>query len=47
MEFKEFRNMISDHFTTMTKDTEWLFEAGVDKDEMWNVYLDSFPAGNK
>lgn len=45
MEFKEFRNMISDHFTTMTKDTEWLFEAGVDKDEMWNVYLDSFPAG--
>lgn len=45
MEFKEFRNMISDHFKTMTKDTEWLFEVGVDKDEMWNVYLDSFPAG--
>ena len=45
MEFKEFRNMISDYFKTMTKDTEWLFEVGVDKDEMWNVYLDSFPAG--
>lgn len=45
MEFKEFRNMISDHFNTMTKDTEWLFEACVDKDEMWNVYLDSFPVG--
>lgn len=45
MEFKEFRNMISDHFKTMTKDAEWLFEVGVDKDEMWNVYLDSFPAG--
>lgn len=26
MEFKEFRNMISDHFKTMTKDTEWLKE---------------------
>lgn len=45
MEFKEFRNMISDHFKTMTKDAEWLFEVGVDKDEMWNIYLDSFPAG--
>lgn len=45
MEFKEFRNMISDHFKTMTKDAEWLFEVGVDKDEMWSVYLDSFPAG--
>lgn len=45
MEFKEFRNMISDHFKTMTKDVDRLFEVGVDKDEMWNVYLDSFPAG--
>lgn len=45
MEFKEFRTMIAEHFKTMTKDTEWLFEVGVDKDEMWNVYLDSFPAG--
>lgn len=45
MEFKEFRNMISDHFKTMTKDVDRLFEVGVDKDEMWNVYLDSFPSG--
>lgn len=45
MEFKEFRNMISDHFKTMTKDVDRLFEVGVDKDEMWNTYLDSFPAG--
>ena len=29
----------------MTKDVERLFEAAVDKDEMWNTYLDSFPAG--
>lgn len=45
MEFKEFRNMISDHFKTMTKDVDRLFEVGVDKDEMWNTYLDSFPIG--
>lgn len=45
MEFKEFRNMISDHFKTMTKDIERLFEVSVDKDEMWNTYLDSFPSG--
>lgn len=45
MEFKEFRNMISDHFKTMTKDVDRLFEVGVDKDEMWNTYLDSFPKG--
>ena len=38
MEFKEFRNMILDHFKTMTKDVERLFEITVDKDEMWNTY---------
>ena len=43
MEFKEFRNMISDHFKEMTKNVDRLFEVGIDKDEMWNVYLDSFP----
>lgn len=45
MEFKDFRNIISDHFKTMTKDVDRLFEVGVDKDEMWNTYLDSFPTG--
>lgn len=45
MEFKEFRNMIAEHFKKMTEDVEKLFEVGVDKDEMWNTYLDSFPAG--
>lgn len=45
MEFKEFRNMIAEHFKKMTEDVEKMFEVGVDKDEMWNTYLDSFPAG--
>ena len=45
MEFKEFRSMISDHFNEMTKNVDRLFEVGIDKDEMWNVYLDSFPDG--
>lgn len=45
MEFKEFRNKIQEHFAEMTKDVTHLFEVEVDKDEMWNTYLDSYPAG--
>ena len=45
MEFKEFRNELQKHFTEMTKDATHLFEVEVDKDEMWNTYLDSYPAG--
>lgn len=45
MEFLEFRNAIQKNFTEMTKDATHLFEVAVDKDEMWNLYLDSFPPG--
>lgn len=45
MEFKEFRNELQKHFAEMTKDVTHLFEVEVDKDEMWNTYLDSYPAG--
>lgn len=45
MEFKEFRNKIQEHFAEMTKDVTHLFEVEVDKDEMWNTYLDSYPVG--
>lgn len=34
-----------ENFAEMTKDVTHLFEVNVDKDEMWNLYLDSFPAG--
>lgn len=45
MEFKEFRNAIQKHFNTMINDIDHLFEVDVDKDEMWNTYLDSYPEG--
>ena len=45
MEFTEMRDMLREHFDEMVKDTTHLFEVNVDKDEMWNLYLDSFPSG--
>lgn len=45
MEFTEMRNKLMENFAEMTKDATHLFEVNVDKDELWNLYLDSFPAG--
>lgn len=45
MEFKEMRDKLILNFNKMTEDAEHLFEVAVDKDEMWNTYLDSYPAG--
>lgn len=45
MEFTEMRDKLMEHFNEMVKDVDHLFEVAVDKDEMWNLYLDSFPAG--
>ena len=45
MEFTEMRNKLIENFNEMIKDVAHLFEVNVDKDEMWNLYLDSFPAG--
>ena len=42
--FKEFRAVIQEKFDEMSKSVDSLFETDVDKDEMWNLYLDSFPA---
>lgn len=45
MEFTTMRDKLIANFNEMTKDITHLFEVNVDKDEMWNLYLDSFPAG--
>lgn len=45
MEFKEFRNLMQKHVTTMFETDLKLFIADVDKDELWDLYLDSFPIG--
>lgn len=45
MGFKEFKKLFQDNFKQMTNDATHLFEVDLDKDEMWNLYLDSFPAG--
>lgn len=45
MDFVEMRDKLIEHFNEMVKDVTHLFEVNVDKDEMWNLYLNSFPAG--
>ena len=45
MDFIKFKEIMQNHFAEMTKDVKCLFEVEVDKDELWNLYLDSFPAG--
>lgn len=45
MDFIKFKEIMQNHFAEMTKDVKCLFEVEVDKDELQNLYLDSFPAG--
>lgn len=45
MEFKNFKIALQENFKEITRDTDILFEVDVDKDELWNLYLDSFPKG--
>ena len=45
MEFKEFKKLFQENFERMSKDASHLFEVGLDKNEMWNLYLDSFSQG--
>ncbi len=45
MEFNQFKVLLQKHITTMLLDVPNLFEVEVDKDVLWNTYLDSFPKG--
>lgn len=45
MSFIDFRTKLQEHFASMVEGAVRLFTVNVDKDEMWNLYLDSFPAG--
>lgn len=45
MLFTEMRDMLNEHFHEMTKDVTHLFSVLIDKDELYNLYLDSFPEG--
>ena len=43
--FMMFKKALQEHFDEMQKEATHLFEVNVDKDELWNTYLDSFPIG--
>lgn len=46
MSFNEFKKRFQQHFDKLIQYADHLFEIEVDKDEFWNLYLDSFPAGS-
>jgi len=43
--FKAFRKDFDAHFNTLTASNTQLFIADIDPDKLWQIYLDSFPAG--
>ncbi len=45
MDFKEFKKDMQAHVSSLFKDQNILFVADVDKDMLWNLYLDSYPPG--
>lgn len=45
MTIKDVKKALQLNFMEMTKDSTHLFEVELDKDKLWNLYLESFPAG--
>lgn len=45
MEFNEFKIKLQNHVSSMLKNQQALFTVEIDKDKLWDLYLDSFPAG--
>lgn len=45
MEFKTFKGLLQQNFRSMTQNDGKLYEVDLDKDALYNLYLDSFPEG--
>jgi hypothetical protein len=45
MEFKEFKKLMQENFKQMSKDASHLFEVSLDRDVLYDTYLNSFPSG--
>lgn len=45
MEFKQFKKELKKNFKGLVQEVDHLFEVEVDKDVMWDTYLNSFPEG--
>lgn len=43
MKFIEMRNKLTFHFNEMMNQTSHLFEVNLDKDKLWDLYLENFP----
>lgn len=43
--FINFKKAIQDHFAKLSETADHIYQVEVDKDELWNLYLNSFPAG--
>lgn len=44
-QFNVFSRLMQEHWVTVTQDQPVLFVTGVDKDALWDMYLNSFPPG--
>lgn len=45
MEFNNFKKQVQKNFNKMTTGISHIYEVDLDKDKLWNLYLDSFPKG--
>ena len=45
MDFKDFKQIFQENFKLLSENVDMLFEVEVDNDELWAIYLVSFPEG--
>lgn len=43
--FTEFRNRLNENFNKLASENDYLFEVNLNKDELYDLYLNSFPKG--